>query len=34
MNPDFYANEYRRYQTYVRNYHPDHPSTKSAAAPM
>lgn len=20
MNPDFYANEYRRYQTYVRNY--------------
>lgn len=21
MNPGFYANEYRRYQTYVRNYH-------------
>ena len=28
MNPDFYANEYRRYQTYVRNYHPDHPVQK------
>ena len=28
MNPDFYANEYRRYQTYVRNYHPDHPVSK------
>lgn len=28
MNPDFYANEYRRYQTYVRNYHPDHPIHK------
>lgn len=24
MNPDYYANEYRRYQTYVRNYHKDH----------
>lgn len=24
MNPDFYANEYRRYQTYVRNYKKDH----------
>ena len=28
MNPDFYANEYRRYQTYVRNYHSDHPIHK------
>ena len=28
MNPDFYANEYRRYQTYVRNYHPDYPIHK------
>lgn len=24
MNPDHYANEYRRYQTYVRNYKKDH----------
>ena len=24
MNPDFYANEYRRYQTYVRDYNSDH----------
>ena len=24
MNPDFYANEYRRYQTYVRDYRQDH----------
>lgn len=24
MNPDYYANEYRRYQTYVRDYHPEH----------
>lgn len=24
MNPDFYANEYRRYQTYVRDYRKDH----------
>lgn len=24
MNPDYYANEYRRYQTYVRNYKKDH----------
>ena len=23
MNPDYYANEYRRYQTYVRNYKAD-----------
>lgn len=24
MNPDYYANEYRRYQTYVRDYYPKH----------
>ena len=24
MNPDYYANEYRRYQTYVRDYKKDH----------
>lgn len=24
MNPDYYANEYRRYQTYVRDYKADH----------
>lgn len=24
MTPEFYANEYRRYQTYVRNYQADH----------
>ncbi len=23
MTPEYYANEYRRYQTYVRNYNPD-----------
>jgi len=23
MTPQYYANEYRRYQTYVRNYHPE-----------
>lgn len=28
MNPDFYANEYRRYQTYVRNYNAEHPTSK------
>lgn len=28
MTPEFYANEYRRYQTYVRNYHPDKPIAK------
>ena len=28
MNPDYYANEYRRYQTYVRNYNPEHPVKK------
>ena len=28
MTPEYYANEYRRYQTYVRNYHPDSPIKK------
>lgn len=28
MNPDFYANEYRRYQTYVRDYKADHHISK------
>lgn len=28
MNPDFYANEYRRYQTYVRDYKADHKISK------
>lgn len=28
MNPDYYANEYRRYQTYVRNYNPEKPIYK------
>ena len=28
MNPDFYANEYRRYQTYVRNYNKDNKINK------
>ncbi|MCC8106572.1 MAG: alpha-N-arabinofuranosidase [Clostridiales bacterium] len=31
MNPDYYANEYRRYQTYVRDYkHPDPSSGESS----
>ncbi len=30
MTPEFYANEYRRYQTYVRNYNPDKPIAKIA----
>jgi alpha-N-arabinofuranosidase len=25
MRPEFYADEYRRYQTYVRHHHPDRP---------
>ena len=33
MNPDFYANEYRRYQTYVRNYDKDHPIQKICSGP-
>lgn len=28
MTPEFYANEYRRYQTYVRNYDDKHPIKK------
>lgn len=28
MTPQYYANEYRRYQTYVRNYHPEQPIRK------
>lgn len=28
MNPEFYANEYRRYQTYVRNYDFENPTAK------
>ena len=28
MTPTHYANEYRRYQTYVRNYHPERPIYK------
>lgn len=28
MTPEHYANEYRRYQTYVRNYDPKHPVKK------
>lgn len=28
MTPEHYANEYRRYQTYVRNYNPEHPIKK------
>lgn len=30
MTPEHYANEYRRYQTYVRNYNFDHPIQKIA----
>ncbi|MBQ7863641.1 MAG: alpha-N-arabinofuranosidase, partial [Lachnospiraceae bacterium] len=30
MTPTHYANEYRRYQTYVRNYHPERPIQKIA----
>lgn len=30
MTPEYYANEYRRYQTYVRNYHPEAPLYKVA----
>ena len=28
MTPEYYANEYRRYQTFIRNYHPDKPIFK------
>ena len=30
MTPEYYGNEYRRYQTYVRNYNPDAPVSKIA----
>ncbi len=30
MTPEYYGNLYRRYQTYVRNYHPDKPIFKVA----
>ena len=33
MTPTHYANEYRRYQTYVRNYHNDRPIFKIACGP-
>ena len=33
MNPDFYANEYRRYQTYVRNYKEDEKIQKVCCGP-
>ena len=33
MLPEYYANLYRRYQTYVRNYHPDKPLFKVACGP-
>ena len=28
MRPQYYADEYRRYQTYVRNYNPQKPIQK------
>ena len=33
MLPEYYANEYRRYQTYVRNYHKDSKIYKIACGP-
>ncbi len=33
MTPEYYANLYRRYQTYVRNYHPDKPIYKVCCGP-
>ena len=33
MTPEFYANEYRRYQTYVRNYNEDQPIAKVCCGP-
>lgn len=33
MNPDFYANEYRRYQTYVRDYKKDQHINKICCGP-
>lgn len=33
MNPEYYANEYRRYQTYVRDYQQDHQIQKICCGP-
>lgn len=33
MRPEYYADLYRRYQTFVRNYDPAHPLTKIACGP-
>ncbi|ERL63683.1 alpha-N-arabinofuranosidase [Schleiferilactobacillus shenzhenensis] len=33
MRPAYYADLYRRYQTFVRNYDPQHPLTKIACGP-
>lgn len=33
MTPEYYANLYRRYQTYVRQYHPDEPIKKVCGGP-
>ncbi len=33
MRPEFYADEYRRYQTYVRHHDPDHPIFRIACGP-
>ena len=33
MTPEFYANEYRRYQTYVRNYNEEQPIAKVCCGP-
>lgn len=33
MTPEYYANEYRRYQTYVRNYDPNKPISKVCCGP-
>lgn len=33
MNPDFYGNLYRQYQTYVRSYDPEHPVEKICCGP-
>ena len=33
MTPEFYANNYRRYQTFCRQYHPDHPFKKICCGP-
>lgn len=33
MTPEYYGNLYRRYQTFCRQYHPDHPFRKIACGP-